>query len=181
MKSWLPVSGPLWPSRDLDFWASAAAIQALRYSWVSARQRLATFVKISHALNYLRRPLSPRIENWTGALCGPFCGRRTSGWRTSFDWFERAGRRLCLPGRALAAAPAPNSPPCQPCLTLSGPFHICCGGLCRCLRWHASRRGAASTCGSCFNEIQAGSPRPVPARRAAEGGQIVLAPFPGNA
>jgi hypothetical protein len=54
----------------------------------------------------LRRPLSPRIENWTGAPCGPFCGRRTSGWRTSFDCFERAGRRLCLPGRALAAAPA---------------------------------------------------------------------------
>lgn len=56
----------------------------------------------------MRRPLSPRIENWTGAPCGPFCGRRTSGWRTSFDCFERAGQRLCLPGRALAAAPAPN-------------------------------------------------------------------------
>jgi hypothetical protein len=49
-------------------------------------------------------------------------GKRTSGWRTSFDCFERAGQRLCLPGRALAAAPAPNSPPCQPCLTLSGTF-----------------------------------------------------------
>jgi hypothetical protein len=55
-----------------------------------------------------------------GAPCGPFCGRQTSGWRTSFDCFEQAGQRLCLPRRALAAAPAPNSPPCQPCLMLSG-------------------------------------------------------------
>jgi len=27
------------------------------------------------------------------------------GVEDSFDWFERAGQRLCLPGRALAAAP----------------------------------------------------------------------------
>jgi hypothetical protein len=69
----------------------------------------------------LRRPLSPRIENWTGVRCGPFCGRRTLEWRSSFDGFESSSQLQCVPCRAIAADFATNSPVCTPCLTLCGP------------------------------------------------------------
>ena len=66
---------------------------------VAALERLGFRVRRQHGSHIIMRRDNPfaqtvvpaRIENWTGAPCGPFCGRRTSGWRTSFDCFERVG------------------------------------------------------------------------------------------